>query len=416
MHQPSQSIIHAVSMEGRSTNPLILRTSDRILFKRCRRLWGWLSHNRQGRTIRENADYFWFGTGMHFALEDYHGLNLYGHPATAIQAYVDASAKAGILPGTWQELRLLGINMMEYYANYWLAHRSPLTTYCVDGIPQVEVNGAIDLGIQTPDGRPVWYGFTIDRIIIDEHGDLWVVEYKSAKKIQEYHLDVDDQITSYAWAAWRLYGRKVAGIVYQQHRKCVPQLPKVLATGKVSTDTRQSTSAAMYKRMLEMMYGDMTKAPAANRNCYNNLLSREDEDKDYYIARHRVERNEAQLLAFEAKIAMEVEDIANEQLPLYPNPTRDCDWMCPLQAACVAMDDGSDWKYILDTYSIQDEDDSLTKREKQGMLWRSYLPEPSEVSSHKDNDQGYSDLLSKLSTTLEQDSSPEEEFLSEIGL
>lgn len=411
--ESSLSIIRAAEIG--SPDPLILRTSDRILFKRCRRLWGWLSHNRQGRTITHSPDFFWFGTGIHFALEDYHGFNYYQHPATAYLAYVEASKRAGILPSTWQEHRLLGVRMMEYYADQWLRSRNPLATYVVDGVPQVEVNGAIDLGFTTASGRPVYYGFTIDRMHIDENGDLWVVEYKTAKRIMEYHLDVDDQVTAYAWAAWKLYKRKVAGIVYVQFRKVVPQLPKVLATGKVSTNMSQSTSAAMYGKLLQMMYGTIMDAPNPNKLCYNNMLAREDEDKDYFIARHRIERNEAQLLAFEKKVEMEVEDMANDNLPLYPNPTRECDW-CPLNAACIAMDDGSDWQYILDTYSSRGQDDSLTHREKQQVLWREFLPDLNEVTPLSEADEGYGTLLGKLQEIEESDNvTPESAFLEEIS-
>ena len=150
--------VQAVSLEHlrvhleEDLSPFMLRTSDRILFKRCRRLWGWMSHLRQGRRLQENADYLWFGTGIHYALEDYHGLNLYGHPAKAFIAFVEASRAAEMLPPTWQEHLRLGIVLMTYYAEEWLSCRPALDTYELRGVPQVEVNGAIDLGVRTADG------------------------------------------------------------------------------------------------------------------------------------------------------------------------------------------------------------------------------------------------------------------------
>lgn len=412
------SLEHLRSHLNEDKSPFVLRTSDRILFKRCRRLWGWMSHLRQGRSLKESADYLWFGTGIHYALEDYHGLNLYGHPAQAFQAFEMASILAGTRPGTWQEHRELGIALMHYYADEWLAHRPALDTYVdEEGRPQVEVNGAIDLGVRTKDGRKVMYGFTIDRVIVDEWGRLWIVEYKTTKVVRIYHFDVDDQITAYCWAAWKLYGRPVAGVVYQQFAKRLPTLPKILASGKVSTDVRQATSAALYAYQLESMYGSIDSAPAENIQCLNKFRSMEDEDKDKFIVRHRIERNQKQTESFEAKVMLEIEDITNPDLALYPNPTKDCEWMCPMQAACVAMDDGSDWEGTLNVYS-QAYDDGLTQREKEQARWRTHLPEPSELPVLQE-DVHYGQLIASLKDVqVDTDSqlSPEQHFLDELGL
>lgn len=394
--------------------PFVLRTSDRILFKRCRRLWGWMSHLRQGRSLFESADYLWFGTGIHYALEDFHGLNFYGHPARAFHAFVLASSAAKMLPGTWKEHQEMGVALMHYYADEWLKHRPALDTYEVNGTPQVEVNGAIDLGVRTPDDRRILYGFTLDRVTIDEWGRLWIVEYKTAKQIRLFHFDVDDQITAYCWAAWKLYGVPVAGVVYQQFVKRIPTLPKVLATGKISTDVRQPTSAALYAKLLTVMYGNVEKAPVANIQCLNKLRAGEDEDKDKFIVRHRIERNQKQLESFEEKVLMELEDITNPNLPLYPNPTKDCEYMCPMQAPCIAMDDGSDWEGTIQVYS-RPHDDGLTQREKEQMRWRTHLPEPNEVPVLGDEVQ-YAQLVGQLDEVSDVDPRPEEMFLEEIGM
>jgi len=413
--------VQAVSLEHlrvhleEDLSPFMLRTSDRILFKRCRRLWGWMSHLRQGRRLQENADYLWFGTGIHYALEDYHGLNLYGHPAKAFIAFVEASRAAEMLPPTWQEHLRLGIVLMTYYAEEWLSCRPALDTYELRGVPQVEVNGAIDLGVRTADGRRVLYGFTLDRVIVDDFGRLWIVEYKTAKQIRVLHLDVDEQVTAYCWAAWRLYGVHVAGVVYQQFAKRMPVLPKVLATGRVSTDVRQATSAALYARLLVDMYGNLDTAPNENIIALNKIRMSEDEDRDRFIVRHRIERNEMQLLSFEQKVLLELEDEANPNLAMYPNATKDCDNMCPLQAACIAMDDGSDWANILDSMTIMT-GDGLTGREKEQIRWRNLLPEPNEVQLPLEGVQ-YSQLLSNLEPVSEDSQlSPEEAFSQEIGL
>lgn len=398
----------------------IARTSDRILFKRCRRLWGWMSVNGQGRKMRSEADYFWFGTGIHFALEDYHGINQYGHPALALKAYGVATSSVGRAPANYRELELLGMGLMSYYHEQFLQSRDPLQTLIWNDVPQVEVNARIDLGYRTDDGRRLLYGFTLDRVIEDEFGQLWIVEYKTAKSFRIYHFDTDDQITAYCWAAWRMYGKPVAGVIYQQHKKSLPLPPKILATGKISTDARQSTSAALYKDMLTQFYGVHTNWPNPNINLYNKLLLEEDEDKDRFIRRDKVERNIHQLQAFEAKLLMELEDMAREDLPLYPNPTKDCEWGCPLQAACVAMDRGDDWLHLLEAYTYA----AKSVAEEQ-IKWRQLLPQSVHLNMPLEAVQ-YQQLVQRLQLQLEQESqqessssttvSPSEAFLEELGM
>ncbi len=399
----------------------IARTSDRILFKRCRRLWGWTSVNGQGRKMRTEADYFWFGTGMHYALEDFHGIQQYASPALAFKAYVVATQAANRCPATWRELELLGMGIMAYYSDLYLAkgNRDPLETYVVDGVPQVEVNARIDLGIRSSDGRKLLYGFTLDRVAIDEFGQLWIVEYKSAKSFRVHHFDIDDQITAYCWCAWRLYGRPVAGVVYQQHKKSLPDMPKVLSTGKVSTDARQSTTAALYGELLSQMYGSVAKAPNQNVILYNKFVAEETEEMDRFVRRDKVERSEQQLLSFEAKLLMELEDMVNPDLPLYPNPGKDCEWGCPLQAACVAMDRGDDWLSYLDAYTFT----ATTVAEEQ-IKWRRQLPHPSMLNLSSEALQ-YQNLLAQLrllepesppELPSESTSSPTMAFLEELGM
>ena len=154
---------------------------------------------------------------------------------------------------------------------------------------------------------------------------------------------------------------------------------------------------------------------------YNSLVQEEDEDKDRFIRRDKVERNMAQLQSFETKLMMELEDMANPDLPLYPNPTRDCEWGCPLQSACVAMDAGEDWMQYMDAYSFQ----ATTVAEEQ-LKWRQFLPTYEQVNLPVGQLQ-YNAMMHKLQL-LEQETpaafqqessdnlSPTESFLEELGM
>src|SRR5436190_22592564 len=86
----------------------IVRTSDRAVFRRCRRRWGWSSHLRQGLGPLQNADPLWLGSGVHYALEDYHGYKFYSTAVEAFRAYTEATIRQDRMkvPAGYKELLL----------------------------------------------------------------------------------------------------------------------------------------------------------------------------------------------------------------------------------------------------------------------------------------------------------------------
>ena len=358
-----------------------IRTSDRIGFKRCRRRWGWNSHLRGNLGPKEAQNPLWFGTGMHFALEDFHGYNIYGSPVEAFKAYCAAtySLKQHVaIPAMYKELRELGIGMMEYYT-LWLSERDIYKTYWHNGVPQVEVRAHVEIPLDVKRLHPdspydkAVYSVTIDRVVEDpEDGGLWLVDYKSAKQMAVLHFATDPQIGAYYWVAEHIYDRPIKGFIYQQHRKDVPHTPKITSLGKLSTDKRQLTTHRAYRKVLLNIFGpDNKKWPAENLDMLNYLAKEEGPDADKFIRRDKVYRNEHSFQSEGTKILMEVADMLDPNLPLYPNPTRDCIYMCPFMHACVSLDDGSDWEYELEL--------AHQSREKENELWRQKLPQPSQL-------------------------------------
>lgn len=352
----------------------IVRTSDRISFRRCRRRWGWGSHLRGNRGTMETPAPLWMGVGFHFALEDFHGHKDWPSAKDAFVAFATATYRKArnTLPSNYDELTDLSCGMLEYYERIWLPARDSLKTFVYEGRPQVEVNFRVE--IPWSKGKygfdRVIYSGTIDRVIIDDLGRLWLVDYKTAKSIFTLHFGNDPQISAYCWAGSQLYpGFHLAGFIYQQHRKALPILNDLyLSNGKITTSRLTKTTRGFYKHALKNLYGDWQKAPQANVDHLNWLASQEDTDKDLFVRRDRVYRNAHQNQSEGVKLLLELEEMLNPDLPLYPSPTRDCIYLCPFSGPCVAMDDGSDWEYELDALT--------TQREGDYDLWRKYLPLP----------------------------------------
>lgn len=344
-----------ISRDPNASKTAIIRTSDRIAFKRCRRQWGWTSHLRHNLGIKEGIGPLWFGTGIHFALEDFHGYNRFGHPRIAFEAYVEARKKhdPNKLPEEWKELLQLGINMMDYYI-LWLQQRKNniLKTYWHEGVPQVEVNFRFEMPmtdlIRSYGFEQVYYSGTIDRVCIDEYDQLWPMDYKTAAAISSLHYQTDPQIGVYMWAMPYIYGKPVGGFYYQQHRKDTPNPGRILQNGSVSIAKDQKTSHLLYRGTLVEVYGSVERAPDGCQQLLQMLSIREDEWKDDFIQIDKIQRNERSAQSEGIKILMELEDMLNPNLPLYPNPTRDCSKFCSWLSPCVSMDDGSDWKHELE--------------------------------------------------------------------
>jgi len=350
-----------------------IRTSDRIAFKRCRRKWGFSSHLRLNRTEDQARAPLWSGTGFHFAMEDFHGHNRFGDPRKAFMAYVAATQATPLkrVPEDLAEQIELVHGMIDYYLD-WLSTRDHLKTFVYEGKPQVEVNFQIPIPldpayVEACGYSQVMYSGTIDRVVEDEYGRLWVLDYKTAKSFVTSHLDTDPQIGAYLWAGSVLYpGRPFAGFVYQQHLKKLVEPPKYLSSRRMfSTAKTQATTHKAYSKALKNLYGDIKAAKPAEIEYLNFLATEESPDMDAMIRRDWEFRNETQISAEGAKILMEAADMINPELPMYPNPTRDCAFDCSFKMSCIMMDDGSDWEGDLLTSTIA--------RDDKNDNWRKYL-------------------------------------------
>lgn len=345
-----------------------IHTSERILYKRCRRKWEFQSPNKRNvQSKTESSIHLWFGSGWHYALEDFHGYNIYGHPYKALEAYYNAFKDGQLpLPAEADEYMELGEKMADHYLD-WLEKRNEFKTLWIDGVPQVEVNAVIEL----PElGENVTYGLTIDRVMTDQFDRVWICDYKTANQIDTNKLETDPQISSYLLFVPSIYpDLEFEGMVYMQFRKAFPKPPLQLATGGLSLNKSQATSYGAYVRALKEYYG--AKIPKKYGPFLEMLKGKEDDlHGDSFIQRNFVRRSHQFLDAEYQKIIQEGREMIDPNLGIYPNPTRDCIWDCPVRSICLTMDDGGDWETILEqNYETRPEEPK----------WRNYLKGPENV-------------------------------------
>jgi hypothetical protein len=342
-----------------------IHTSDRNLFRRCRRKWNWQSGIRENLVpLGQNAAPLWFGSGWHFIMEDYHGYRRYPTVDHAIVAYKEAFRRSE-LPPDIRELLDLMAGMAHYYTEDWLRyHPEPYQTLVVDGVPQVEVDLDIDITedlfnhgyvSRWPDmdwlnrllkGRRVVYRMTFDRVVQDGFGRIYILDYKTARMIDTNKLANDPQVSAYYWGGAQLYQEALDGIVWQQHLKAVPVEPEWLGpSGRFSVNKQQKTTYPIFRRVVKEKYGG--KIPSMYAEYMEYLATAAGDAGDAFIRRDILRRNPQSRWTEQQKIMDEVLDMLHPATPLYPNPTRDCSWDCPYRDACIGTDDGSDVEYFL---------------------------------------------------------------------
>jgi len=350
---------------------------------------------------------------------DYHGHNKFGHPLVAFQAYV-AAHEPEELPAQIEDLIPMGEAMLNYYVEWEKDHCDWKTVY-VDGKPLVEVQFSLvleplcyytfedvtynpveqedgtflylsnesgelftaeELDLYQAERHDIVFHGTLDRVVEDKNGAWWVLDYKTAKAVDTSKLALDPQISKYCWAAEQWLDHEIEGMLYVQCSKNPPKPPKLTTKG-LSTDKRQRTTYSLYKQAIVEHYGDVARAPAAVVNMLNDLADVETENGNAFIRYDWVPRNEHAKMETYMNIIAEGKEILNPNLPLYPNPTKDCSWDCPFQDICLAMEEGADWTYYLEDFEKRPEtmDDEVRAWEKR--LYRAH-PElyPEEYKKH----------------------------------
>lgn len=413
-------------MEQRSR--FTIRTSDRRVFRRCLRKWEFqssLKGNWKHQGTEQNIN-FWFGSAIHFAMEDYHGYNRFGDPRLAFWAYYQAFPSAEI-PLAAEAHYELGMAMLSYYITWYPRHNDvagfetvwvdpnthtivpkgtpgaepgveqsfmiPLHTwvacdvttdeiiktyYALSALPQQDIKATDEFLI---DGHvchivPICYHGTMDRVVVDKYGRYWILDYKTAKGADTNKLDTDDQISAYLWAFEQWFGVKPYGFVYLQLTKDAVQEPRRLKNGELSVDKKQKTTYSLLKQEIIKDYEKVSNAPDKLIQFLNHMAAQESPEGDRFIRWDFVKRSPEQIRATERHIYGELRQMLNPDLYCYPSPTRDCIWDCPIRELCLAKDREDD--ALCEEFMMHFE---KRPRNEDGNIepWRDNLPWPEKL-------------------------------------
>lgn len=374
---------------------ICIHTSDRIMYRRCKRkaylasrLWLGLQPVKPNSTL-------WLGSGVHKGIEMF-----YGYRQDPVQVFNEWAAEGlerirqteGLLheeKAKYDEMMELGRGMLEHYKQFAQQYDDFNVYVFPDGRPAVEI--LFEVPILDPQGNhlhayfdqpvegmdeeqlsdleadgiaavPVYYRGRIDLIVEDIYGDLWIFDHKTCKTFGDWSkLQLDTQVGSYIWALKKLVpdlNKHVRGVIYNGLKKAVPKPPEPLVRGGFSKNKNQSTTYEVYLATL-LEHGE---DPAKYQDILEHLKEQteitENSITNKFFKRQKVKRSPAEIENIGLTIYYEAIDMIQTQF-FYHNPTRDCSWDCDFYDVCVGMNNNEDVDWMLETlYERRAEEDT----------------------------------------------------------
>lgn len=339
-----------------ATELIPIHTSDRGTFKSCRRRWNWSSPargNLRAKTSSVGISFpLVFGSVIHKALEEKYNPTLSRDPVEVFLtewrlAELDVQEKNSAFFEAYEEEfvshREMGISMMEYYKIYSDKH---------DNFRVVHT----EYDFTVPLFDNVVYKGRMDAIVQDlETGRYGIIDHKTTSRFdEEYYLklDMDEQCTSYLWAANKdtsvLDGVQVEFIVYNTLRKTCIRPPTVLKSGLLSIN-RASESCTYDMFMTTIKERGLQEWLDTDEKAQGYVEYLKDVGDEQFVARKTVKRNANELINAGERIMQEAREMLDPNLALYPNPTGSFYCLrCPFRAPCIAMNEGSNYQFMID--------------------------------------------------------------------
>jgi hypothetical protein len=337
------------------------------LFRRCRRAWDFGARERQDYEPIERVQVFDFGEAMHDALDVYYfpGMWEWGRAIVrplalagfekSMRRHRDAYTQTGELSAgqiqDWEQHLELGTAILTRYFD-WANE--------VDRFTPIQVASQFDIalpdptnpdtGLITPEGRPLQYRVRIDLVVLDDHELYWLVEHRITSDPDWLDLEalrLDEQALTRSWA-WQLsFLAKLEGTIHNELRTAVPG----------------AGDSAMEVRAVPGAGGVMTQRSTES------------------FRRTHIPRTELEIERHGIAVALEMQDMTDPSLRIYPNPSWEHCSGCAYRPPCLAMTQGTDERPILEA-SYRKRVDVDFQLGRLGSVW-GFVPETHRVAEYR---------------------------------
>lgn len=366
-----------------SDEEVMLRTSERNLFKRCQ--WAWERNYVDRLSPKRESKALWFGTGIHLALEKYYipGLERGDDPAETFRKYCEEIGADTEFINTEHDgdssvivsAMELGVAMLEEYVKFYgpEPHLEVIATELSFNVgvkyrswrklPLPDLQG--EYATLKPDKAQ--YVGQIDLVVRDTRTNkIWMWDHKTTSQLgssNTQYLPLDDQAGSYWTMATAILRDKgligpresISGIVYNYLVKKMPSTKPRNAQGLVcNLPTKQSYIDALVEAGVE----EAGLAKLSKKDLEDLASDKEIEVFgepsakqptpmfDRKIVYRRAEERKTQVQRIQLDLqAMSL--VRNKVVPPSKTPTRECSF-CPFKEICELDEAKRDWSEMAD--------------------------------------------------------------------
>jgi hypothetical protein len=347
------------------TVPFHISPSDMSTFLSCRYKWDLSSPNRQSLRHRSSPRfYLTAGTALHAALEAMaNGYWTLTDPVSVAKEVIDKEREAKIAAYTheygfkpWaQELEKFETDaeftlalVDQYFQQYPAGHEldDQGLAYIATEVPfKIDITEHLD-----KPGRTVYFVGTIDGVAVDNDDRLFIVENKSYTQQPEVDdLQFHFQSTGYAVAIEMLTGQAITGGLYNGVAKKLIKPPKVLKSGKISVDKRQSTTVKEFLKTCRAV-GENPHSPEYSE-FLKFLQEREEQGDTRFFYREKFFYNEDQKKSWTEDFYKVANEMVGDPRIYRTIPYNGCGKSgndCWYSDVCRSAHSGGDVDYILD--------------------------------------------------------------------
>ena len=357
-----------------------IHITDISRFKKCRLRWHFSSNLRLNMEPDAPPRALWLGIGVHEGLAAYYDAYKVGGDMTdmclsTFEEWVKASVEGIRLEypaldterlDAFTEDEDLGLGMLEHYCA-WAPTVDDFEV--IDTEQSISIPNFIHLegkGMKVVDERGVRFLTSIgykgrgDMLVRAKHdGEYWIYEHKTARTIETERLLLEEQPGVYQWAMSKKHDVPVVGTRFNFLRKKVPTVPaKVKDGSRFSAIKIDTTYEAYMAALVDAEFDPMDPT-------YLEVLEGLKAKGNTFFYREDVVRSQKELEILIGFLKAAGREMCQEPV-IYPAPDFMACKMCPFQGPCIAMHDGSDWKYILqDRYRVRKPDAEVVGPELQ---------------------------------------------------
>ena len=310
---------------------LTISNSEIQLFKACRRSWYVQYYLQRKPPITMPVGATYMGTRLHAALEGYY--------SPAIKFTADESKNALFCMYQMDEREF-----PEAYVGLWKEY---------------------DLASVMLDGYFTW---------LEETGEDAYITVASVER--EISVPISSTVNIRGRLDMSVFDSRTGSKLFMDHKTCIAFL---------SEDYLDRDEQAKFYMMLQRLEGKDQWCDGGMFNMLRKVKRGAKAVPPFYMRTVVKHNNESLNSMFKRTyhVCAEIEDTraqlasgVDHQQIVYPTPTKDCAWRCPLAAgACSMMDDGSDWvSYLEDQWQRVDpnarytEDSYLDRLDQEGLL------------------------------------------------